>query len=131
MRTHVTKPSLVAVLVLILTTTSLMAASPTVEALTSDTAAKVALTGSTVNANVTVGVKAGDWMEYNVTYVGNGNPPEEYANWFKFQITDIQGTSITGKMIYEMLNGTTTTNTYTYDLKKGFLTCSITKTTAT
>ena len=121
MRIHVTKPSLVAVLVLILTTTSLMAASPTVEALTSDTAAKVALTGSTVNANVTVGVKAGDWMEYNVTYVGNGNPPEEYANWFKFQITDIQGTSITGKMIYEMLNGTTTTNTYTYDLKTGVM----------
>jgi len=121
MRTHVTKPSLVAVLVLILTTTALMAASPTVEALTPDTAAKVALTGSTVNANVTVGVKAGDWMEYNVTYVGSGDPPEEYPNWFKFQITDVQGTSITGKMTYEMLNGTTTTDTYTHDLKIGVL----------
>ena len=121
MRTHVTKPSLVAVLVLILTTTALVTASPTVEALTPNTAAKVTLTGSTVNANVTIGVKAGDWMEYNVTYVGSGDPPEEYPNWFKFQITSVQGTSITGKMTYEMLNETTTTDTYTYDLKIGVL----------
>ncbi len=121
MRTHTTKPSLIAILVLILATTALIAASPTVVALTPDTAAKVALTGSTVNANVTVGVKAGDLMEYNVTYVGSGDPPEEYANWFKFQITDVQGTSITGKMTYEMLNGTTTTSSHTYDLKTGVL----------
>lgn len=121
MKTHITKPSLVAVLFLILITTALMAASPTVEALTPDIAAKVALTGSTVNANVTVGVKAGDWMEYNVTYVGNGDPPEEYAKWFKFQITDVQGTSITGKMTYEMLNGTSTISIHTYDLKTGVL----------
>ncbi|MBN1785271.1 MAG: hypothetical protein JW815_05995 [Candidatus Bathyarchaeota archaeon] len=121
MKTHVTNTSLVAFLVLILTTTALVDASPTVVELTPDTAAKVALTGSTVNANVTVGVKAGDWMEYNVTYVGSGDPPEEYANWFKFQITDVQGTSITGKMIYEMLNGTTTTSNHTYDLKSGVL----------
>jgi len=121
MRTHVSKPSLVAVLVLILTTTAIIAASPTVEALTLDTAAKVALTGSTVNANVTVGVKAGDWMEYNVSYVGSGDPPEEYPNWFKFQITDVQETSISANMTYEMLNGTTTKSSHTYDLKTGVL----------
>lgn len=121
MRTHVTKPYLVAVLVLILATTALMAASPTVEALTPDTAAKVALTGSTVNANVTVGVKAGNWMEYTATYEGTDAPPDEYANWFKFQITEVQGTTITGKMTYEMLNGTTTTNSFTYDLKTGVM----------
>ena len=121
MRTHITKPSLVAVLVLILTTTAIIAASPTVAALTPDTAAKVALKGSTVNANVTVGVKAGDWMEYNVSYVGSGDPPEEYPNWFKFQITDVQGTSISANMTYEMLNGTTTPSSHTYDLKTGVL----------
>jgi hypothetical protein len=53
--------------------------------------------------------------------VGSGDPPEEYPNWFKFQITDVQGTSITGKMTYEMLNGTTTPSNHTYDLKTGFL----------
>jgi hypothetical protein len=121
MRIHVTKSSLVAVLVLVLTTTAFMAASPTVAALTPDTAAKVALTGSTVNANVTVGVKAGDWMEYTVTYEGTDDTPEEYANWFKFQITDVQGTNITAKMTYEMLNGTTITSSNTYDLKIGVL----------
>jgi hypothetical protein len=95
--------------------------SPTAEALTLDTTAKTVLTGSTINSNVTVGVKAGDWMEYNVTYVGAADPPEDYPNWFRFQINDVQGTSITAAMTYEALNGTISRNSNIYDLKTGVL----------
>jgi hypothetical protein len=121
MRTRVNKPSLATVLVLVLTVTLLVAASPTAEALTLDTTAKTVLTGSTINANVTVGVKAGNWMEYNVTYVGAADPPQEYPTWFRFKIIDVQGTSITANMTYKMINGTISRNSHTYDLKTGVL----------
>jgi hypothetical protein len=121
MRNRVTKPSLAAVLVLVLATTSLMVASPAVEALTLDATDKVALTGSTVNANVTVGVKAGDWMEYNVTYGGVGSPPESYPIWFRYHITEVQGTNITASLTSEAVNGQSNTIPNTYDLKTGVL----------
>ncbi|PVX26342.1 MAG: hypothetical protein CW716_06235 [Candidatus Bathyarchaeum sp.] len=121
MRTRVTKPSLAAVLVLVLATTALISASPAVQALTLDTTNKVALTGSTVNANVTVGVKAGDWMEYNVTYMGASDPPQEFPNWFRFRITDVQDTNITAEMTFEALDGQISTHSNTYDLKIGVL----------
>ncbi len=120
-RTRVTKPSLAAVLVLVLTATSIMVASPAVEALTLDTTAKVALTGSTINSNVTVGVKSGNWMEYNVTYGGDGDPPESYPTWFRFHITEVQGTNIMATITYESMNGAISDVTNTYDLKTGVL----------
>lgn len=121
MRTLVSKPSLAAVLVLVLTTTLPMAASPAVEALTLDATDKLALTGSTINANVTVGVKAGDWMEYNATYGGAGNPPESYPTWFRYHIKEVKGTNITATITSEAVNGQTTEITNKYDLKTGVL----------
>lgn len=121
MRALVNKPSLATVLVLVLTITSLMMAVSTSEALNLDDINKAVLTGNPINSNVTVGVKAGDWMEYKVTYIGAADPPEEYPNWFRFQIIDVQGTSITANMTYEALNGTISKNSGTYDLKKGVL----------
>ncbi|MGD2067032.1 MAG: hypothetical protein PVI43_07700 [Candidatus Bathyarchaeota archaeon] len=121
MRTRVTKPSLAAVLVLVLATTALMLASPAVEALTLATTNRVVLTGSTVNSNVTVGVKAGNWMEYNVTYGGEGSPPESYPTWFRYHITEVQETNITATITYESINGEISDVTNTYDLKTGVL----------
>ena len=121
MRTQVTKASLTAVLVLILTVASLMTVVSTAEAYTLDETAKTVLTGSTINSNVTVGVKAGNWMEYTATYVGAADPPDDYPNWFRFKITDVQETTITATLKYEMVNGTTTTNSYTCNLKTGVL----------
>ena len=121
MRTRVNKPFISTILVLVLTATLLMTASPTAEALTLDTPAKTVLTGNPINSNVSVGVKQGDWMEYNVTYIGAAAPPEDYPTWFRFQITKVQGTSITADMTYEAVNGTISTSSYTYDLKTGVL----------
>lgn len=121
MRTQVTKPSLATVLVLILAVTSLMTVVSTAEAYTLDETATTVLTVNPINSNVTVGVKAGNWMEYTATYVGVADPPEEYPNWFRFHITDVQETTITATMTYEMINGTTTTSSHTSDLKTGVM----------
>lgn len=121
MKTHINKTFLATILVLVLTATLLMTASPTAEALTLDTTAKTVLTGNPINSNVSVGVKQGDWMEYNVTYIGAAAPPEDYPTWFRFHITKVQGTSITANMTYEAVNGTISTSSYTYDLKTGVL----------
>ncbi|MCZ2808898.1 MAG: hypothetical protein O2V44_06060 [Candidatus Bathyarchaeota archaeon] len=121
MRTRVNKPSLATVLVLVLTATLLMMASPTAEASTLDTVDSVVLTGVPINSNVTVGVKPGDWMEYNVTYVGAADPPENYPTWFRFHITKVQETIITADLTYEAVNGTISTSSHTYDLKTGVL----------
>jgi hypothetical protein len=121
MRTRVTKPCLVTILVLVLTATSLMTSVSTAEATSLDTADSTVLTGVPINSNVTVGVKAGDWMEYTATYVGATDPPQEYPKGFKFQIIDVEGTLITANMTYEALNGTISKNSGTYDLKTGVL----------
>jgi len=121
MRTRVNKPSLATVLVLVLTVTLLMTASPIAEALTLDTTAAVVFTAEPTNSDVSVGVKPGDWMEYNVTYIGAAAPPEDYAKWIRFHITDVQGTSIMANMTYEAVNGTISKVSGTYDLKTGVL----------
>jgi hypothetical protein len=121
MRSRVTKPCLVTILVLVLTATSIMTAVSTAEATSLDTADSAVLTGVPINSNVTVGVKSGDWMDYTATYVGADEPPEEYPEGFKFQIIDVQGTLITANMTYKALNGTVSENSGTYDLKIGVL----------
>jgi len=120
MRTRVNKPFLATVLVLVLTATLLMMASPIAEALNVDTTATVVFTADPTYPDVSVGVKQGDWMEYNVTYIG-GDGPEEYPKWIRFHITNIQGTSITADLTFERVNGTISTVSSTDDLKTGVL----------
>lgn len=120
MRTRVNKPFIATILVLVLTATLLMMASPIAEALNVDTTAAVVFTAEPTDSDVSVGVKQGDWMEYNVTYIG-GDGPEEYPKWIRFHITNIQGTSITADLTYERVNGTITTVSGTDDLKTGVL----------
>jgi hypothetical protein len=46
-----------------------------------------------VSANVNVGVKKGDWIEYQVS--ASGVSPEGHdANWARMEVTDAQGTAI-------------------------------------
>ena len=121
MRTRVNKPFIATILVLVLIATLLMMASPIAEALNVDTTAAVVFTTEPTDSDVSVGVKQGDWMEYNVTYIGAAAPPEDYPTWFRFHITKVQGTSITANMTYEAVNGTISTSSYTYDLTTGVL----------
>ncbi len=75
------------------------------------------ISSATVLAEVSVGVKTGDWIEYNITYIGS--PPDEYPEWIKIEITNIQGSSITANLTVQRLDGTKATNTGTFDLEIG------------
>jgi hypothetical protein len=74
---------------------------------------------SSVNvvAQVSVGVQEGDLIEYTVSYTGS--PSENYPNWVKIDVTNIQGTSITADLTVERRDGTSDTNSGTFDLDTG------------
>ncbi len=60
---------------------------------------------STVFANVSVGVKQGDWIQYNVHVTGN--PPGDHnIQWASMNVTDVQGTAITLDIQTLFNNGT-------------------------
>ena len=70
-----------------------------------------------VLAQISVGVKEGDWIEYNVSYTGS--PPESYPEWVRIEITNVQGMSITADLITERLDGSSDTNSGTFNLETG------------
>lgn len=70
-----------------------------------------------VSAQVSVGVQQGDWIEYSVIYTGS--PPSHYPKWIRIEVTDIQETIIFTDLTVERLDGTSETNSGTYDLEIG------------
>lgn len=77
----------------------------------------VMLSPVSVLADVSVGVKEGDWIEYNVSYTGS--PPNNYPKRVRIEVTSIQGTSITADLTVERLDGTSDTNSGTFNLETG------------
>jgi len=79
-------------------------------------------------ASLTVGVKQGDWIEYNVNVQHTENadsgalvPPDHDITWARMEITQVQGTQITLNIITKYSNGTTTPATVTLNLETGEL----------
>ena len=70
-----------------------------------------------VFAQVSVGLKEGEWIEYTATYTGN--PPDTYPETARIEIKTIQGTLITFEIKRTLLNGTQTSHTETFDLENG------------
>ena len=70
-----------------------------------------------VFAQVNVGVKEGDWIEYVITYTGT--PPQTYPESARFEVQTIQGTNITLEIKTDALDGTKNTNTITFNLEDG------------
>jgi hypothetical protein len=66
-----------------------------------------------------VGVEAGDWIEYDITY--SGSPPDYYPKWIRIDVTNVQGTKITADLSGEQLDGTSVSNSGTYDLETGVI----------
>ena len=74
----------------------------------------------TVNvlAEVSVGIKKGDWAEYQVVY--SGTPPHGHdVTWARMEIKDIQGKSVNAEITVEYSNGTKETMTTTLNLETG------------
>lgn len=70
-----------------------------------------------VLAQISVGVKAGDWIEYAISYTGN--PPEMYPERTRIDVTNVQGTKIRANLTVESLDGRSNINGAYYDLETG------------
>ena len=73
------------------------------------------------SATLTVGVKAGDWIEYQVTF--SGTPPDSTHSVVEANMTvlSVSGTKIDVNIISTLSNGTTVSTNSTLDLQTGQL----------
>jgi uncharacterized iron-regulated membrane protein len=77
-------------------------------------------TAASASGAISVGIKKGDWIEYNVTYTGTP-PADHVANWARIEVLDIQGTQISVNVTTTAPNGTSSSQTNTLDLEAGDL----------
>lgn len=73
-----------------------------------------------ISAEVTVGVKQGDWIEYQVTYTGT--PPEGHAvKWARMDVGNVQGRIISLAIAAKMTDETWANETFTLNFDAGQL----------
>jgi len=69
---------------------------------------------------VSVGVKKGDWTEYNVAFTGDVSEGHNVV-WARMEVTDVQGANVTVRIDSRNVDGTQENSTATLDLEKGIL----------
>jgi hypothetical protein len=80
----------------------------------------VLISVSDVLSEISVGVKKGDWAEYQVDYTGT--PPKGHdVTWARMEIKDIQGKSVNAEITVEYSDGTHETMATTLNLETGQL----------
>ena len=77
-----------------------------------------------LHAEIHVGVKEGDWIEYNITY--SQTPISKYATWARIEILSVQGAIVSLEVKQRISDGTQeidreTVNLETGQLGEGFL----------
>ena len=75
---------------------------------------------SAVSADLSVGVKKGDWIEYAITTTGTPSEGHD-IDWSRMEVTDIQGSSIMVYITSRFINGSTENFNSTLNLKTGHL----------
>jgi hypothetical protein len=75
---------------------------------------------SPVFADLSVGVKKGDWIEYAITYTGSPSQGHD-INWARMEITNVQGTIISVTINSRYSNGSTEIFNSTLNLRTGKL----------
>jgi len=71
-------------------------------------------------ADILVGVKKGDWIEYNVSFTGN--PPIEHdAVWARMEIISVDGKKVNASFVSRLANETVLEILEDLDLEKGRL----------
>ena len=75
------------------------------------------LVPATVSAEISVSVKAGDWIEYKITYAAAFPPPEKYKTWITIEILSVQETSVTLNSTLKYSDGTQETEKLTIDIE--------------
>ena len=76
------------------------------------------LSVSLAEADLSIGVNRGDWIEYAVTT--SGSPPEQFnLTWAKMQISNVDGASIEINVTTRSANGTMSSRMMILNLQKG------------
>ena len=71
-------------------------------------------------ADILVGVKQGDWIEYNVSFTGN--PPIEHdAVWARMEVVSVDGMKVNASFVSRLANETVLEILEDLDLEKGRL----------
>ena len=73
-----------------------------------------------VSAELAVGVKKGDWIEYNVTYTGTPSLGHD-VNWAHLEVTDVEEKRISVSIITKFPDGRTEVFNTTINLQTGYL----------
>ena len=80
----------------------------------------MAASTTVILAQISVGVKKGDWIEYQVTLTGN--PPQDHdIVWARMEVTNVQGEAINLDIQTEFSNGTIFPGTITLNIATGAL----------
>ncbi|UCC58379.1 MAG: hypothetical protein JSW14_00130 [Candidatus Bathyarchaeum sp.] len=67
-----------------------------------------------------VGVKKGDWMEYNISITGTGAPPPTHdVNWMRMEILPVQGAAFPVNLTARYSNGTLGSAIWEFNFTEG------------
>ncbi len=72
----------------------------------------------TAQAQISVGVKVGDWIEYNISTTGTPIPGHDIT-YARMEIIEVQGTAIKANVTSISDNGTESTITRSFNLQEG------------
>lgn len=89
-------------------------------ALTAFSATLICLIPTAVLAGISVGVKNGDWVEYQVAYVGTPSEGHDVV-WARMEIQNVQGATITAEFTAKYSDGKQDATTTTINLETGQL----------
>ena len=73
-----------------------------------------------VSAEISVGVKQGDWIEYQVAFTGTPDSGHD-VTWARMEVVDVQGKAINLAITTKFSNGTLLNETITLNLETGQL----------
>ena len=80
----------------------------------------IVIAPTAILAEISVGVKEGDWIEYQVNFAGN--PPESHdVTWARMEIVSVQGPSISLNVTTKFSDGTLLNEMVTLNLETGQL----------
>jgi hypothetical protein len=72
------------------------------------------------NDEPSVGVKEGDWIEYNINVSGTGTPPPTHdVRWMRITILPIQGTAFSANFTVRYANGTIGSAIWKFNFTEG------------
>ncbi len=71
------------------------------------------------NGEPSVGVKEGDWIEYNVTVTGNPPPVHRNVTWWRLEVLQVEGTAFPANVTVGYANGTVESTIWEFNFSEG------------